>query len=273
MYRLKTAAEKLLKAIRFLAWKYFSTSQTESIYFYTFHKCASTLFSSYVLQNIKGLYHIDYANIMWTKPIEYNTPLTFKKKKYIYGPIRLSARNESVINLLVHPTTNLEFAKDKIALFFIRDPRDILVSQYYSFGYTHSLNPVKEKTEEILSIREEVQSLTIDEYALKIVDEQIENFNKLIELSSHCKQSTILKYEDMIENFDSFIDELQKVVSIDERVVQDLHAKSRPKKEVDNKSHRRSGNTRSFEKDLKPETTKVLNQKLEKILTHFNFSV
>src|SRR3954467_281701 len=34
----------------------------ESVYFYTLHKCASGLFSDYVLKNARGLRLIDYAD-------------------------------------------------------------------------------------------------------------------------------------------------------------------------------------------------------------------
>ncbi len=41
--------------------RHYGMNSYESVYFYTFHKCASSLFSNYVLRNIKGLVHVDYA--------------------------------------------------------------------------------------------------------------------------------------------------------------------------------------------------------------------
>ena len=62
----------------------------ESVYFYTFHKCASSLFSRYVLRNIEGLRHVDYAyQIYCGKKIR---EVVFHEKGFVYGPIRLSAR-------------------------------------------------------------------------------------------------------------------------------------------------------------------------------------
>ena len=37
----------------------------ESVYFYTFHKCASTLFSKDFLPNTEGLHHLDYARLIY----------------------------------------------------------------------------------------------------------------------------------------------------------------------------------------------------------------
>lgn len=113
---------------------YFNRDLPETVYFYTFHKCASTLFNSYILKNIKGLQHVDYASqIYGGKKI--NKKLNFRDKGFVYGPIRLSADPmSSVYRMLVAPTSGHEFIRDKIAIFVVRDPRDILVSAYYSFG-------------------------------------------------------------------------------------------------------------------------------------------
>jgi hypothetical protein len=183
----------------------------------------------------------------------------------------LSARGELVYNLLILPTSNIDFVKDKTAIFFIRDPRDILVSSYYSFGFTHSLNAVEEKRNKQLELRKEIQSLSIDEYVLKYADQQIEYFDTLKAIASNCKKKTILKYEDMIDDFDSFIQALKTIALVKEDVIQNIYHKSRPKKSTDNTSHRRSGATKRYLIDLKPETVELLNKKLERILNDFNY--
>jgi hypothetical protein len=48
-------------ALRYMIRKHLSRANRESIYFLTLHKCASTLFSDFILKNIIGLRHIDYA--------------------------------------------------------------------------------------------------------------------------------------------------------------------------------------------------------------------
>ena len=247
-------------------------SNKNSVYFYTFHKCASTLFSDYILRNLEGLYQIDYASYLWNKPNSYKGSLEFKDRGYIYGPIRLSATNELVYNLLVNPTSSPEFVKDKTAIFFIRDPRDILVSGYYSFGFTHGLNPVKDIRSAQIKLRNEIQSLSIDEYVLKFADEQYRYFNTLLTIADKCEKKIILKYEDMIENFESFINDLKTIVSLNDKVIHNIFKKSRPKKSVDNASHRRSGETKRYIKELKPETIRSLNKRLGIILDEFKYT-
>lgn len=249
------------------------SSKTESIYFFTFHKCASTLFSSYGLKNFSGLRHIDYSHYLWVKPKSYNKKLIFKRNGFVYGPIRLSTDDYQGRKLLILPTSDLEFVKDKKAIFFIRDPRDILVSAYYSFGFTHPLNPQEKKRDEQLVKRKKIQSLTLDEYVLVYAEQQIENFSLLGKVAENCSQKTILRYEDMVVDFDSFAKDLQTMVSIKPDVVKKLYNKSRPKKEIDNQSHRRSGETRRFEKELKPETVKELNRRLKNTLIAFSYEI
>lgn len=247
-------------------------SGKDSIFFFTFHKCASSLFSSYVLKNIDGLHHIDYARYLWAKPNSYNKQLAFQNTGFVYGPIRLSARNQLATKLLVRPASDLDFVKDKTAIFFVRDPRDILVSSYYSFGFTHPLNPIQEKRKEQLKRRKAIQALTLDEYVLAYADQQIEYFDHLKTVAASCKKKVILRYEDMIDDFDLFINEFQKIVPVGHSQVQEIYERSRPRVNIDNAAHRRSGATKRYRKDLKPETVKILNEKLARTLADFNYS-
>lgn len=50
----------------------------------------------------------------------------------------------------------------------VRDPRDVLVSGFYSYAYSHIAPPSEEKVEEFTEWRTFVQNLTLDEYAMEI---------------------------------------------------------------------------------------------------------
>lgn len=245
---------------------------SETIYFYTFHKCASTLFSGYILKNIKGLQHVDYASQIYSgwKPV--NEKLIFEDRRFVYGPIRLSADPASpVYKMLITPTSKNAFIRDKIALFFVRDPRDILVSAYYSLGYTHGLSPVKEIRVGQENCRNTVQTKSLDEYVLDLAGEQIRNFDTLYKLASACERSVILKYEDMVNNYESFIVLLTKYISIDKNVTREIYHRSRPKKTEDTLSHRRSGLVQGFRTKLKTRTIESLNSRLENTLDIFEY--
>lgn len=252
----------------------FSSNIPESVYFYTFHKCASTLFSSYVLKNINGLYHIDYSAQVFSGFRKAYRKLTFKKRGFIYGPIRVSSDLSAPVGRrVVKPTIQPEFIRDKIALFLVRDPRDILVSSYYSFGFTHSLSDAEEVREHQLAVRRSVKEKLLDEYVLSEADTQVNYFKKMYELSETCTHGTILRYEDMIHNFDEFADKLCQYVSIEDAALEGLYQRSRPKQSEDTSSHRRSGQVGGFRDKLQEGTIQAVNKKMAGILTLFGYEV
>jgi hypothetical protein len=255
---------------RFIKW-YTYPNKSDSVYFYTFHKCASTLFSKHVLSNSKGLRHVDYSRQIYKN--HYPKKIDLNHKGYIYGPIRIQARPKDwpVYKLLLEKACCLEFVKGKTAVFFVRDPRDILVSQFYSFGFTHSIssNPVIKQGQ--ITERKRIQNLDIDSYALEASTELREKFFLMYELSRNCERAVILKYEDMITNFDDFVASLTNFIKLDSKVIKKLYEESRPRSTEDLKSHKRSGKIANYKDKLSPSTIEKLNDSLSEILEIFNY--
>jgi hypothetical protein len=253
----------------YLSW-YFSRKSHESVYFYTFHKCASILFGSYILKNIDGLRHVNHASRIYSG--RSYKKLKLEAKGYAYGPIRLSADPMSpVYKKLVVPATQPEFMGDKIVIFFVRDLRDILVSAYYSFGYSHAFSPVEKIRQLQEATRSEIQAESLDEDALRSANKVRQNFETLSQLDSVCERSIVLKYEDMIGNFEHFIAQLSKYIALSQGVVQTIFERSRPKESEDISSHRRSGQPGGFRGKLQQETLDSLNRELENVLEKYQY--
>jgi hypothetical protein len=233
-------------------------TRPESVYFYTLHKCASTLFGSYVLKNVKRLRLVDYAaRISRGDPVEC---VTFKEKGCIYGPIRLSTSPGSVIyTRLVEPASRIDFIRDKIAVFLIRDPRDILVSAYYSFGYTHKFSIVKEIADRQRRTRELIRSKTIDAFALETANATLKRFHIIDRLSQACNRGIVLKYEDMIYNWEKFSSGLTKYLDIDRKTLRRTFDLSRPLEKENETAHRRSGKPGAYRDKLLASTVETLN--------------
>ncbi len=243
-----------------------------SVYFYTLHKCASSLFSSYVLANADGLVQADYSQDIVDGKIKPGAVLTFQDRGFVYGPIRVSTDNEAIDSqMFVKPTTEHDFIRDKIAIFLIRDPRDILVSCFYSFGFSHALSPVEEIRCSQERQREHTRQFTLEEYVSKYAFTQNVYFNKICDLANVCEQSVILKYEDMVDDFEKFVAQLCKYIPLRNSVVQELYKRSRPRAEEDIYAHQRSGRVGGFRDKLSPATVEALNQELQGILTRFNY--
>jgi len=243
----------------------------ESVYFYTFHKCASSLFSGYVLANVEGLKHVDYASVIFNGAPD--VKVTFKDRGGIYGPIRISANPDSpVYARLVKPATTDEFIRDKTAIFMIRDPRDILVSLYYSFGFTHRMSQVKKIAIMQQKIRDEIQSQSIDDYVLLNAKKTLCDFEVMERLVLHCRKSVIIRYEDMVMNWPLFEKGLTTFVNLRPEVLRRIYQQSRSKEEISPSSHRRSGKVGSFENELRSDTVVSLNAVLEPILHKFEYT-
>jgi len=244
----------------------------ESIYFFTFHKCASTLFSSYVLKNIGGLQHVDYATELYSGDRNFDDALPFEKRGFAYGPIRMSAGAGSPVEkLIVIPTTSADFIHDKRAIFFVRDPRDVLVSLYYSFGYSHDFSPIKEIREKQERDRKRILSNSIDDYVLNEVEARAVQYKKLYEISRIPERGVILKYEEMVDDFGRFMEKFRRFVTIEDSVAHRIYEESRPREEEAIHEHKRSGKVGGFRDKLDAGTIDELNRKLEEVLALFDY--
>ena len=73
-------------------------SAPDSVYFYTFHKCASTLFAKHVLKNVRNLKHFDHAAQIFRGLANTEALLAHQKKGFINDPIRISLDNNGSVH-------------------------------------------------------------------------------------------------------------------------------------------------------------------------------
>jgi Sulfotransferase domain len=242
----------------------------ESVYFYTLHKCASSLFSDYVLKKVRRLRLVDYADRFYNgEPIEY---VRFKEKGFIYGPIRLSTDPPSAIyDRLIEPASRNDFIRHKRAIFLIRDPRDIIVSSYYSFGYTHEFSTVKEIKEQQRQARELIRGKTIDTFALEVANPTLNHFQIIERLSQACNRAIVLKYEDMIDNWEKFSSGLTTYLDIGRKTLRHTYKQTRPLENESETGFRRSGKPGAYKDKLLKSTVDALNRGFASVLTRFHY--
>lgn len=263
--------QNLVNPLAYMRWRH-GKHLHESVCFYTFHKCASSLFSGYVLKNVDGLRHVDYAKKIYRSGAI--NSLVFDKTGFVYGPLRLSI--DPVLpaqKRLLEIITDSDFVRHKIAVFLVRDPRDILVSAYYSFGYTHRLARVNEIRARQEQLRYEIQSKTLDEYVLDSADSILRNFEIADRLRKACTRSVVLKYEDMIEDWDTFVNDFTKYMSVNQMVLTQIYEKTRPREREDISSRRRSGQVAGFRSKLKEDTIASINCTFNDILQRFEYEI
>lgn len=247
--------------------------EPESVYFYSLHKAGTALFT-HVLRQANELKHVDYETMLFDN--ELSTELTFEKYGHLYGVFRIVDKSSEFSELYMKITKQIaktDFVKDKNVVYLVRDPRDVIISFYYSMGLSHvsSANPQMEN--DLQETRNRIRSLSLDEFALRHAPLVKEKLEILYRLSKESKHSIILRYEDLLENFDDFLHKFSKYISIPKERQQELFLASRPRDGEDIKAHKRSGKSRQYLEKLKPETVHELNRILKPVLEKFGYEI
>ena len=233
-----------------------SLSANKSIAVISFHKCATSYFSSEILNKSKTHEFIDYQTYQYNhdKKIKPIINLT----GYIYGILRIYEPEHPGYDLTMSLLHHKHIKKIN-TLFWIRDPRDILISMYYSFGFTHGLSDNPGVRSYQIKRRDFIQKLSLDEYVIHEAYRLRKKFEIMIKLIDSCPNTLVLKYEDMIHRYDHFYKSLSKVISLDDEMYEKIYDKTRPKHKEDKDSHKRSGKTGAYVDKLKEETITELN--------------
>lgn len=167
-----------------------------------------------------------------------------------------------------------ELERFKVVL-VVRDPRDILVSDYFSIAYSHAI-PEGEKKDVYLSRREAALASTLDDHVmanaakLRAVFERYEKH-----LFPACPGVHVARYEDMVEDFPAWLDALLSACGLEisesmrRQMIEDNEAR-RPKGEEIHK-HLRRGMPGEHREKLLPETIAELDSLFEQPLARFNY--
>lgn len=245
------------------------SDKEKSIFFITLHKAASSLFSGYALKKAEGFKHIDYEGEIFNG--KENVDIRFLDEGYVYGAIRLIANPQGDTYPLVEKIMAKGFIKDKQCVFLVRDPRDIIVSAYYSFGYSHSLSPDEKIREKQIKGMQHIQNQGIDEFALWNARQVLKRFEIMARLIEECENYILLKYKDMIDDFNAFYDRLSEFLPFEQSVKEQLYTLTRPEEKEDITKHKRSGKVGGYKEKWKPETIREIDNRLEDILIRFDY--
>ena len=156
----------------------------------------------------------------------------------------------------------------------VRDPRDVLVSSFYSVAYAHTPGSKK-------FVREaaEARKRGIDWYVTQgwRLDEIREKYKYIAKLREQ-ENSYFWKYEYMMENFSEFIEELFIFLDLDERsdavkksLIQAQHDEQTNKSENDILAHKRSGSSNQYLKELSEDSINTLTHYFKEELHIFDY--
>ncbi|BBO82778.1 hypothetical protein DSCO28_33440 [Desulfosarcina ovata subsp. sediminis] len=189
----------------------------------------------------------------------------FKETGYLYGPF----------GGMIEGIPNLD--RYKIVL-VTRDPRDLLVSEYYSVAYSHVAPSMKGNKYDVFKTkRSRTRELSIDEYVISESGRICDIFARYQSLLlDHFANAYVTTYEYMVFDFEAWLADLILYCEFDVSpsvleflITENMHKK--PKKE-DIHKHNRKGQPGDYKEKLKPETIQRLNETFNPILTRYHYN-
>jgi hypothetical protein len=211
-----------------------------------------------------------------------NTLLNLKNLKQYYPHIKEYLDNPYILAPYRVPHINIDHFVEDIKKFcktncvivaHIRNPIDILISSYYSFGFIHE-EPDDEKEKVIFyQMRSIIQKTTIDEFCLKELDRIFEKLKAFYRIISDNPNVIISSYYEMKLDYKTWNDKMCSLMKLDSEQSTDIYElfetefRIRP---LDNsnvisgktKRHIRNGSNLQYLTELKPETVDLLKQTL-----------
>ncbi len=160
------------------------------------------------------------------------------------------------------------------AVLVLRDPRDILTSDYYSIAYSHH-PPGKDKIDEFMVKRKFARQADVDEYAIFNCQRVKTTFENYLEFYKKNPNVHLAKYETMIQDFESWLDgilnncKLKISDSLKRKLIDEAVASSKPKENVS--KHRRQVTPGDHKRKLSTETIDYLNSSLANVLVGFDY--
>ncbi len=260
---------------RTIAEAFDSLSRPQSAIFFTTHKCASTFIdktftkfephSDYVVRR--------YAAALW----KMNSRLDVGSANEVFFARAYDRLFKARGEIYVPHRKPVDFpGRPKFRhIFFLRDPRDVLVSAYYSFGFSHPPPGGARVKQEFLGKRKRIQDGGIDRYAMESATHWLlpvyEKYRRFRETAG---ESIYLKYDDFKDDTEGFLWAVAEFLEIElpQQIVQELAKSASPvQAQVNIDCHKRSGRSGQYVHELNPDTVKFLNTAFADILEYWEF--
>lgn len=246
-------------------------SNKKSLLFFTMHKTASTYMKKcmkYLNKKYLGLVHADLESYIWNysdknvyQILKEKKSIIFHPKGILYAPLRMYIPIDKIDHYCI--------------VLMLRDPRDVLVSSYYSKAYSHGLPIDKKRKKTFVEIRNQTKQQTIDEYTIANADYLYQRYSDYCNYLIKEQNIKYLRYEDFIQNYDLWINQLEEILNIeitkkDKNALFELKGGDAPT--VENKlKHIRKATPGDYKEKLTEKTQELLNSKFKDILLTLNY--
>jgi hypothetical protein len=157
----------------------------------------------------------------------------------------------------------------------VRDPRDVLVSLYYSTRDFHPEPIHDNKKDRFLARRQHARSTEIDNFVLDNVDIIKNDFDDYVRIGNNATCLATIRYEDFIGDFDGWLKRLETALDLPaDPNRRDRLGSLAPRQTVRERraSKIRAGRAGQFREKLQPSTVAALERELAPILTAFGYT-
>lgn len=274
MRRRRFLKENFATEMALIAGNHHNDNKHPSILHFSFNKAATQFVKSVLVQCAErnGMVPVEIHEYAFHSDFPYLDHLTSQEMKRYQHLFKSRGYLYSVFGGMIEGIPNLQ---DYKVVLMVRDPRDLLVSEYYSVAHSHPVPSAPgDKREVFLALRDTAQSSSIDDYVLGESDKIVDNLNRYqsLLLDKH-PNALVTSYGQMTSDFDSWLRRLidycefevspEFLDSLSQR-----NRKAKPKSE-DVSQHIRKGKPGDYKEKLQPETIRKLDEKFEPFLRRF----
>ncbi len=175
--------------------------------------------------------------------------------------------------------SNNELFNQRKKILLVRDPRDAIVSQFFTVAFNHSIpkeNSVNANgaREELLNKRELVKNQPIDEYVIKSAV-GLRNTLKAYVKFINSPLTLVFRYEDVLLNKKPWIQEMAQFLNLeaDEKILKNILDRVDIVPDKENpKNFIRKAVPGDHKNKLQPETIDQLNEIFAEVLNSFNYA-
>lgn len=158
-------------------------------------------------------------------------------------------------------------------ILLIRDPRDILVSLYFSVVKSHAVT-VGEAGKRLLQEREAAAKIDIDEYVMQNMEYFVARFRVYQQLEDD--RLRLYRYEDVVFEKYQWIQDILEFLELEldqEKIREIAQSYDIFPTQENPAAHTRKVTPGDYKQKLKPSTIAILNQQFDEILNHYGYSV
>jgi len=244
-----------------------------SVYVFSLPKAGSVLLDS-IMRGLSERVGVTYVSLLGQffelglteKDIPSSASKVFVDNGYCFGGFRAYPKTFEIPNLAT-----------RRSIFLLRDPRDMLVSHYFSMRSSHA-DPGKAlmTSRKSLPRRDRARVMNVDEYALDLASYYVRQLDRYIDvLEASRDMFTVFRYEDVIFNKRAWVADICNAFGWDvpERARNRIADRNDVVPRAENEAkHIRQVAPGDGMRKLKSETIEKLNQLFEKQLDYFGYA-